>query len=265
MKRIWPKLVILALLCSPAPSWAGTASIRNCTWCHGTGAQGYTVAWGIGAAGQDRAAHRTYATKTTGPQRHRRPRTAQGDRQHQRTSRRGRRPRGPRSLGRRSDPRQYRLRLGDRHPGRAHHRIRDAAAPRRRPHRGHPRRRHDRQDPRHPRDPAPVADLGPRREMALHTTITEATGYRSTSATRTARGSAAPTRTPTGFCASTSQRHRPVVLWPRHRSTTSPPNSTPDPENASAGAPPPKSSTDYSQTRPHSLQPPLESKGGSGT
>jgi len=44
MKRIWPKLVILALLCSPAPSWAGTASIRNCTWCHGTGAQGYTVA-----------------------------------------------------------------------------------------------------------------------------------------------------------------------------------------------------------------------------
>lgn len=47
MKRIWPKLVILAILCSPVPSWAGSsigASIRNCTWCHGTGAQGYTVA-----------------------------------------------------------------------------------------------------------------------------------------------------------------------------------------------------------------------------
>jgi cytochrome c553 len=47
MKRIWPKLMILAMLCSPIPSWAGNsaaASIRNCTWCHGTGAQGYTVA-----------------------------------------------------------------------------------------------------------------------------------------------------------------------------------------------------------------------------
>jgi cytochrome c553 len=47
MKRIWPKLVILAILCSPIPSWAGDSvvpSIRNCTWCHGTGAQGYTVA-----------------------------------------------------------------------------------------------------------------------------------------------------------------------------------------------------------------------------
>jgi cytochrome c553 len=47
MKRVWPKLVILAILCSPAPSWAGSsiaASVRNCTWCHGTGAQGYTVA-----------------------------------------------------------------------------------------------------------------------------------------------------------------------------------------------------------------------------
>jgi cytochrome c553 len=47
MQRVWPKLVILAILCSPASSWAGSsiaASVRNCTWCHGTGAQGYTVA-----------------------------------------------------------------------------------------------------------------------------------------------------------------------------------------------------------------------------
>jgi len=47
MKRVWPNLVILAILCSPVPSWAGSsvaASVRNCTWCHGTGAQGYTVA-----------------------------------------------------------------------------------------------------------------------------------------------------------------------------------------------------------------------------
>ena len=47
MKRIWPKLFMLAILCSPVSSWAGSsiaASVRNCTWCHGTGAQGYTVA-----------------------------------------------------------------------------------------------------------------------------------------------------------------------------------------------------------------------------
>jgi cytochrome c553 len=47
MKRIWLKLAILAIACSPVPSRAGSsieASIRNCTWCHGTGAQGYTVA-----------------------------------------------------------------------------------------------------------------------------------------------------------------------------------------------------------------------------
>ena len=47
MKRIWPKLAIFAMLCAPVSSWAGgsvPASVRNCTWCHGTGAQGYTVA-----------------------------------------------------------------------------------------------------------------------------------------------------------------------------------------------------------------------------
>jgi cytochrome c553 len=47
MKRIWLKLATLVVLCVPVPSWAGSslaASIRNCSWCHGTGAQGYTVA-----------------------------------------------------------------------------------------------------------------------------------------------------------------------------------------------------------------------------
>jgi cytochrome c553 len=44
MKRIWLKLAILAVLFSPVPSWAAAASPRNCTWCHGSGAQGYTVA-----------------------------------------------------------------------------------------------------------------------------------------------------------------------------------------------------------------------------
>ena len=47
MKRIGFKIAILAIVASTVPSWAGdgeSASVRNCTWCHGTGAQGYTVA-----------------------------------------------------------------------------------------------------------------------------------------------------------------------------------------------------------------------------
>ena len=51
--------------------------------------------------------------------------TPRGD--DQRTTRRGRRPRGARALGGRSD---HRTRpLGDRHPRRAHHPVHDAAAP----------------------------------------------------------------------------------------------------------------------------------------
>ena len=47
MKRIGLKLAILAIVFSPASSLAGdsmSANIRNCTWCHGTSAQGYTIA-----------------------------------------------------------------------------------------------------------------------------------------------------------------------------------------------------------------------------
>ena len=46
MKRIGLKLAILGILASTtASAWAGeSAAVRNCTWCHGTGAQGYTVA-----------------------------------------------------------------------------------------------------------------------------------------------------------------------------------------------------------------------------
>jgi cytochrome c553 len=45
MKRIGLKIAIMAILASAAPSWAGESlAVRNCTWCHGTGAQGYTVA-----------------------------------------------------------------------------------------------------------------------------------------------------------------------------------------------------------------------------
>ena len=48
MKRIGLKIAILAIFASTvsaASSWAGeSAAVRNCTWCHGAGAQGYTVA-----------------------------------------------------------------------------------------------------------------------------------------------------------------------------------------------------------------------------
>ncbi|MGY4606015.1 cytochrome c553 [Bradyrhizobium sp. USDA 4474] len=45
MKRIGLKTALLAMLAcmGPAMAWDG-ASFRNCTWCHGTSAQGYTVA-----------------------------------------------------------------------------------------------------------------------------------------------------------------------------------------------------------------------------
>jgi len=47
MKRIGLKMAILAIFVSAVPSWAGGLddhAVRNCTWCHGSSAQGYTVA-----------------------------------------------------------------------------------------------------------------------------------------------------------------------------------------------------------------------------
>ncbi len=48
MKRIGLKIAILAVFASTAFNLSARASestaVRNCTWCHGTGAQGYTVA-----------------------------------------------------------------------------------------------------------------------------------------------------------------------------------------------------------------------------
>jgi cytochrome c553 len=47
MKRIGLKIAILAMVCFIAPARAGDIErpgVRNCTWCHGTSAQGYTVA-----------------------------------------------------------------------------------------------------------------------------------------------------------------------------------------------------------------------------
>jgi cytochrome c553 len=47
MKRIGLKIAILAMVCFVAPARAGdteSPGVRNCTWCHGTSAQGYMVA-----------------------------------------------------------------------------------------------------------------------------------------------------------------------------------------------------------------------------
>jgi cytochrome c553 len=46
MKRIGLRAAVLAIVASiaPAMAWDEGASVRNCTWCHGTSAQGYMVA-----------------------------------------------------------------------------------------------------------------------------------------------------------------------------------------------------------------------------
>jgi cytochrome c553 len=48
MKPVKMKIAVLALVCSAAaPAAAGeltAANVRNCTWCHGTSAQGYATA-----------------------------------------------------------------------------------------------------------------------------------------------------------------------------------------------------------------------------
>ena len=48
MKRIGLKLAFTAMIASAVPTVSAladdSAAVRNCTWCHGTGAQGYTVA-----------------------------------------------------------------------------------------------------------------------------------------------------------------------------------------------------------------------------
>jgi cytochrome c553 len=45
MKRIGLKIAILAIVATAVPAWAGdSASVRNCTWCHGTSGQGFMTA-----------------------------------------------------------------------------------------------------------------------------------------------------------------------------------------------------------------------------
>ena len=80
-------------------------------------------------------------------------------------------------------------------------------------------------------------------EMAQHARLRVDTGWRSTSATRTVHGSAARTRTPTGCCASVSQRERTSARTVRTTSRRWPPRSTADRARRSAGRRPPRPST----------------------
>ncbi len=184
-------------------------------------------------------------------------RTTQGHGDDQRTPRRGRRPRGARSLGRRPDPRLVRVRLRGRHAGRTNDPVRDAAAPARRTHRGHRAGGDGREDGHPARAATPVTDLGPRQPRWPTTSRSpKPPACRSTSATPTRPGSAAPTRTPTDCCASTSPRARICPSTGLECSTTSLPSSTGDPARPSTGAPRPKPSTQLRPDGPdHRLRP----------
>src|SRR6516225_10249633 len=71
----------------------------------------------------------------------------------------------------------------------------------------------------------------------------------STSAIRTPRGSAAPMKTPTAYCASTLLKAPTYRCFPLTTSTMSRPSSTTDPAKPWAGKHPPKPSMNYSPTR----------------
>ena len=93
---------------------------------------------------------------------------------------------------------------------------------------------------------APLADLGPgRRDGPARPAARSTPASRSTSATRRAPGSAAPTRTPTGCCASTSRRAPTSPDTAPTTSTPSPPPSTADRARRSAGRHQPKRSNEY--------------------
>ena len=98
-------------------------------------------------------------------------------------------------------------------------------------------RRPRREDPDPARDAAGVVDLGPGTgdaRLASGRLSRRASTF--SSATRTRPGSAAPTRTPTGCCASTSPRAAISPCIPRPSWTGSPPNSTTGPANGSDSA-----------------------------
>ena len=122
-----------------------------------------------------------------------------------------------------------------------------------------PKRSATRSPPGHgpARAAAPLADLGPgRRDGPARASCASTPAWPSTSATRTARGSAAPTRTPTGCCASTSPRAPTSASTRAMTSTPSPPRSTAAPARRSATRPPPKRSTNTSSRSDAAVSPP---------
>jgi hypothetical protein len=157
----------------------------------------------------------------------------------QRTPRRGRRPCGPRPLGRGPHHRQGR-RLRHRHPRRTQHPLRDAPAPAGRSwHRTGPRRAGgDREEPAGPPGAVPHPGPGGRDGTALGGSPSPPTS-RSTSATRPAPGNAAPTRTPMACCGGTSARAPTCPSTAASTWTPSPPNSTAAHAKRSAGKPQP--------------------------
>src|SRR5512144_2410710 len=186
----------------------------------------------------------------------------------QRAARGGRRPRRSGALGRRPHPRP--AQLGDRHPRRAHHPVHDPAAPAAaaRPWRGESQERPAARRARRRGPPgrdhcsdhdtagtaAPVADLGPgRRDGQARWPSTSSCASppdcRSTSVTRTAPGSAAATRTPTGCCAGAFRRAPTSPATAATTSTPSPPLSTDAPARPSTGRHPPRLSPSYCPTR----------------
>ena len=150
---------------------------------------------------------------------------------------------GARALGGRPDHRA-REPLRDRHPRGTHHQLPAAAAPARRPRRRAGHRRGRRGDVEPARPLRRSLDLGPGPgDWPAQDRSPTPPAWRSTSATRTRRGSARPTRTPTACCASTSPRAPTCRSTPPTTSTGSQHHSTTDPANDSTTLDPQKSST----------------------
>lgn len=164
----------------------------------------------------------------------------------QRTARRRRRPGGPGPLGGRPDLRdrqqeRHRHARGTRNP------LHAPARPARRPRRRTRPAGHHRQDGTAAKAVARLADLGPGRRAGPAPQDHRRSGPAGLLLpTRTAHGSAAPTRTPTACCANTSPRAQTFPDTARTTSTPSPTNPTTGREKPSTGPNPPKESSSCS-------------------
>ena len=133
-------------------------------------------------------------------------------------------PGGPGPLGGRSHHRQPQQKR-HRHARRAHHQVHDPAAPARRARRRTRPAGHHRQDAAPAQTPAQQPDPGPGSEPPCTNGRRPRWTWPSTSATRTPRGSAAPTRTPTAPRQYFLKGTDPSV-YPEDYLTRSPRNST---------------------------------------